>query len=88
MPTKEEEVAMMTTPDVWPHTFVLPLKHKNSDGQTDNWGFMYSGVDVVAEPKIYIGNMFEIDRKMDLTKFDTICYDTFEEVVDAGWVVD
>lgn len=83
----ERELAMMRSGlggpsamewPLWPH---LPVK-RSRDGDRPHFGFMLAS----SGPTVYCGLLH--GPTIDLTELPRIDYASFEEAVDAGWIVD
>lgn len=91
--TKEEEVAMMADPDLWPRWPVLPVicltEHFKDDGliKRQQCGVLFAD----AEPTVYLINIFETGQwKTWQDRFDgcqKLTYRSFEELASL-WRVD
>lgn len=80
MPSREEELAMMTDSEQWPQWPLLPVKIPGSWSDS-SFGLM-AEIGGKISPVVYIANLFA-------PKFDNpIKFNSFEELLDAGWVVD
>lgn len=87
--TLAEEIDMMSRPDKWPHTFVLPLKSKvERDGSFPRDGFLYqpSFKHPVPppEPVVYLGNIF---MRTPPSELECVTYPDLAAVA-AEWRVD
>lgn len=78
-----DDIEMMKSPDHWPHRWLpltrraqLPEGHPARMGQTD-LGILVMG----GGPIVRLGNIFMPTR-------ETIAYQDFEAIYDAGWRVD
>lgn len=77
-----DDLLMMQEPDEWPLSNVLPIKRTSPDGGTwPQCGFMVRG----QGPKVFIGYIYDIEN-IDSMKVEQ--YDSFEDVIKDGWIVD
>jgi hypothetical protein len=81
--TREEEIGMMSHPDRWPHTVVLPVKRRVEGQSRPEVGFLrqlsLKTPAPAPEPVVY----------RTFTKEESPWrYDSIEAIVDDGWVVD
>lgn len=88
---RKQHLDFINDPDKWPHWPLLPMKnfingfsHPHSHGIiVDVGGFDVSKV----EPKVYIANLMFF-RGEDMDKYEKDEYQSFDELIDAGWIVD
>lgn len=87
--TRDEEIEMMSHPDRWPHTTVLPLTRRVSGQDRKEEGFLWQPSMrtpcPAPEPVVYLGNIFASGRVSEKPK---IPYASISAIADAGWEVD
>jgi hypothetical protein len=88
----ERDLLWMSTPALWPQWPILPVVRRHPDGDFDT-GLMYDtrGATRLAglAATVFIGNLFQLPRTLDeFLALPKETYDTFEEVVAAGWRID
>lgn len=80
------DLEMMKDPGNWPNWPVLPVKNTKNDG------FPVIGVITCnGLPIVYIKNMFDLvtgKLSEQLKDVPMKTYSSFEELIEAGWVVD
>ena len=76
MDTKTKSLEFMKSPDKWPIWPRLPLVNRS----TNRAGFLVEG-----GFKVYLANIYD---KVPFSAMESTTYDSFQEVVDAGWEVD
>tara|TARA_B100000749_G_scaffold34911_1_gene24179 strand:+ start:3858 stop:4091 length:234 start_codon:yes stop_codon:yes gene_type:complete len=77
MDAESKSLEFMGDPNKWPRWPQLPLVNRN----TRQAGFLVEG-----STKVYLANIY--DTVHGLSDIESISYDSFEEVVTAGWEVD
>lgn len=80
-PEPFDDVAFMQKEDDWPAWPRLPLKRSRSEGRFPQLGIMVAG----RKPEVYLTSMY---NKTPLSDVESIKYESFQAVVDAGWRVD
>jgi len=81
---KKRSILFLQSPDEWPCWPVCPVK-KYVEGSTA-WpvlGYVISGTFDVVEGNIYLFGAGKVDNKTQVHS-----YESAEDVVDDGWVVD
>lgn len=73
MTRREKDLAFMKDPYKWPN-LVLPVKRGRECGI------------ILDKPIVYVGNMWNLPK--DLKAVLQHKYETFEAMVDDGWMVD
>ena len=72
---------MMRNPNTWPD-FALPVK-RDIDSQLECAVLMGNG------PEVFLINFHRLPKAiLDKIDIETIQYNSFEEIIEAGWVVD
>ena len=71
-----ESKDFMENPDKWPRWPQLPVVHR----ETKRSGFMLEGY-----VEVFLGNIWE---KPNFDTMESEVFDSFDEVVEAGWEVD
>ena len=79
MDRKKKDIKMMNTPDDWPAWPFLPLKRYIESHKSPECAILLAG----HGPKVVKCNMWSYDPKAE-----TIEYTSFQELVDAGWIID
>ncbi len=77
------DLELVNNPDAWPCWPRLPMK-KYSDNQTGDFpefGFIVEG----GGSTVYLGSVFGV---IDMGQVKRKHYDSFNEMLDDGWVVD
>lgn len=87
MITKQDDVKMINSPDMWPLWPVLPMKNRTLKSETEPWGRL--GL-VFANNlnKVYLMSLDEFHADTDLSVIPNIEYASAEAMVGAGWLVD
>lgn len=75
-----EEVAMMGAPLRWPHR-LLPLKRMRDGESWPDYGLLAPD----GRSRIYLRNLFD---STPLAECEILEYDSFNLIVEDGWVVD
>ena len=91
-PATERDLLYVSTPALWPQWPMLPVVRRHPDGSYD-CGLMY---DCRGAPRlaglaatVFLANLFLLPRSLDeFLQLPRETYDTFDEVVAAGWRVD
>src|SRR4051794_39784411 len=91
-PATERDLFFMTSPALWDAWPMLPVVRRHADGNYD-CGLMY---DTRGAPQlaglmatVWLSNLFLIPRTLEeFLALPKETYDTFDEVVAAGWRVD
>src|SRR4051794_9923514 len=91
-PPAQRDLLFMSTPSLWDHWPILPVVRHRGGGEMDT-GLMYDtrGAARLAglAATVFIGNIFLLPRTLDeFLALPRETYDTFEEVVAAGWRID
>ena len=91
-PATQRDLVFMSTPSLWEQWPILPVVRRRADGEMDT-GLMYDtrGATRLAglAATVFLGNIFMLPRTLDeFLALPRETYDTFEEVVAAGWRVD
>ena len=90
---KEEHIYMMKHPNSWPIWPVLPLiKANNTSGGFPKAGCLIEFGMSGPEPIVWLKMMWELPQKAtESYMFENIeheKFDSFEDIVAAGWIVD
>ena len=90
--TREEEIGMMSHPDRWPHTVVLPLKRRVEGKTWPQVGYLRQlsmrHPAPAPQPVVYLREIWRPAPADDKDVPLTAEYDSIEAIVDDGWVVD
>lgn len=84
-PTEKE---FMQNPSLWPRWPILPVKRSKDrkHGVLAEFG-MPDRPEI--KPIIYLANLFDLsDKVTDFSKLPKLEYDTFDDLINDGWVVD
>src|SRR6266567_549596 len=89
--TRQRSLALIVEPTRWPLWPLLPLRRVNSAGV--ELGLLYDARGVQNlygySTTVFLTNMFEMpDNDAEFLKLPRHVYDSFEELLDAGWRVD
>lgn len=86
---------MLTEPARWPFRVVLPLAHTT---RTDELGSPRCAVLAYGHgPTLFLANVGDFERlelqsrsafELALTRFETVCYISFDAILKDGWRVD
>jgi hypothetical protein len=83
--TRAEEIRMMSDPMLWPN-LVLPIKRYDETGRMQTSLLRGDG------PNVYHVNMWGLGdeeyRGKRWSELPHTAYASYEEIVDAGWIVD
>ena len=91
-PATQRDLLFMSTPALWPQWPMLPLVRRHQDGSYD-CGLMY---DCRGAPRlaglaatVFLSNLFLLPKSLDeFLQLPKETFDTFDEVVAAGWRID
>jgi hypothetical protein len=88
----DRDLFFMSTPALWAAWPMLPVVRRRADGDFDT-GLMYDtrGAARLAglAATVFLANLFLLPRTLDeFLALPRETYDTFEEVIAAGWRVD
>lgn len=83
-PEREDELAMMNDPERWPAYPRLPLKKRGAQDAT--LGFLVAHGAHGVEPVVYLANLFA--QVPDWNAVPQEKFESFDALLDAGWVVD
>ena len=77
------DLQMMSNPDLWPGD-ILPLKRKVEGKFPFELGLLLP----IGENKckVYLVNMYDLPKPIE--EIPTLEYNTFQEILDAGWEID
>lgn len=81
-PAKNRHLSMMYSPDDWPRWPALPLKRSRKNSFPEI-GFILESKD---QPyRVYLGSIYGESSLQDHSYMD---YDSYEAIVEDGWIVD
>jgi hypothetical protein len=91
-PATERDLLYLSTPALWPAWPLLPVVRRHADGKLD-CGLLYDCRDAPRltglAATVWLCNLFLLPRTLDeFLKLPRETFDSFEEVVAAGWRVD
>jgi hypothetical protein len=89
-PTEQDEIRRMSTPREWPN-LVLPVKNRKEkqDGGFPLLGVMFDSPDEKTRLTVFLIGMYQLhEHKGDLKDIPRREYTSYDEIVQAGWVVD
>jgi len=81
-----EEKEMMETSANWPNWPFLPIKKSDPKGGMPDCAVLYD--DAGYSTTVFKINMWDIKTRNDLLRSEKIKYNSIDELLDAGWVVD
>ncbi len=87
---RQDDLSMMKNPGKWSRYPILPIKRVNKSGGMPEFGLLLP----IKNPVVYLVNMWDlgdlgIKTVADImSKVKSISYDSFEAILDDGWVVD
>jgi hypothetical protein len=79
--TEKDDLAMLNNPELWVHQPMLPVK-RYVDGNTV-CGVVCEGMTLVAEANLFLTLDGDLGAKQKIHR-----YESFEEIVKDGWIVD
>jgi hypothetical protein len=88
----QRDLHFMGDPSLWPTWPFLPLVRRHAHGRTD-YGVLFDAQAVCDltgyRCTVYLSNVFTLPRTLDqFLALPKEVYDTFDELVAAGWRVD
>ena len=91
---QNKDLAMMKNPSNWPRFPILPLKIQAKDKfpfklcSCPRVGYLIN----FRRTEVFLGCIFDIPNNTSLKEFcksqNSIQYNSFEEIIQAGWLVD
>lgn len=87
------DLIFMSTPSLWSHHPYLPVIRRSAVGDHQQLGVLYDAVGVSGlygfSATVFLSNYFLLPTtEAELLALPMIVYDTLDELVDDGWVVD
>jgi hypothetical protein len=87
------DLAFLSTPSLWPQHPFLPVIRRSAVGDCQQLGVLYDAVDVSGlygySATVFLTNFFTLPKtEAEFLSPPKIAYDTLDELVDDGWVVD
>lgn len=87
---RQDDLSMMKNPGKWSQYPILPIKRVDKSGEIPEFGLLLP----IKNPVVYLANMWDLgdlgvkDTGDIMKKVKSTVYDSFEAILDDGWVVD
>ena len=86
MERPENDLVGINDDNYWPHWPFLPIKRK---GKNNNFGYEFALLHTSNKSKAIFGNIFRLPKTTEeFEKLPSIIYDSVEEMLADGWIVD
>lgn len=83
--TAQDDIDMMSNPERWPYHF-LPVKNYQSQDDND---MPIAGLMLDPEPRVHLISMTEWTQyPLAIFQAERVEYESFEAMVEDGWMVD
>jgi hypothetical protein len=87
------DITFMSTPSLWSVYPFLPVIRRGAVGGCQQLGVLYDAVGVFGRygytATVWLANLFLLPKtEAELFELPKIVYDTLDELVEDGWVVD
>ena len=80
---KQDSLSLINDPLEWAAWPMLPLLFYK-DGLREQIGFLFVG----RGAKVFLGNVFEMVDMAQISTLSTVIYDSFEVMLESGWIID
>jgi hypothetical protein len=87
------DLTFLSTPSLWSQYPFLPVIRRSTVGDCQQLGVLYDAVSASGRygysATVFLTNIFTLPQtEAELFALPRIVYDTLEELVDDGWVID